>query len=120
MTERTCLDCSLEIQGRKDKKFCNDSCRNNYNNRMNSDSSSLIKNINRILKKNRRIIEQLNPSGKARVRKSKLLSSGFNFSYHTNTYTTQKGSTYYFCYDKGYLSMDNEFYTLVNRQNYID
>ncbi|WP_170122572.1 hypothetical protein [Mucilaginibacter oryzae] len=32
--ERVCLDCGTPLQGRADKKFCNDLGRNNYNNQL--------------------------------------------------------------------------------------
>ena len=31
----TCLECGEKIIGRSDKKFCNDACRNSYNNKQN-------------------------------------------------------------------------------------
>ena len=119
MGDRLCLDCNQLVQGRKDKKFCNDLCRNNYNNKMNSDSSSFVKTVNGILRKNRKIIEDLNPSGKTKVKKAKMISAGFNFNYYTNVYKTKKGSTYYFCYDKGYLLLEADLCALVNRQDYV-
>ncbi len=59
MTVKNCLACERPIKGRTDKKFCDDSCRNNYNNRLNSDATPLIRNINNILRKNRRILLDL-------------------------------------------------------------
>jgi len=116
MTEkRTCLDCGEIIKGRADKKFCSDLCRNNYNNKLNADSTNYVRNVNNILRKNRRIIEELVPTGKANVNKSKLLEKGFDFTYYTNVLKTQKGDIYFFCYEFGYRHLEKEFYLLVKK-----
>ncbi len=124
MTEnatRTCPECGEKIVGRADKKFCSDQCRNTYNNRLNSDASNTVRNINNILRKNRRILMDLNKqSGKTMVTKESMLSKGFNFSYHTHTYTTKKGDVYHFCYEQGYLYLpDKELYLLVENKDNI-
>ncbi len=110
---RYCLECGTVLRGRIDQKFCSDQCRNTYNNRLNKDESALMKNINNRLRKNRRILKELNPNGKAKVKKQTLLSKGFNFKYFTNVYKTKEGRVYYFCYEYGYLPLDNDFYALV-------
>ena len=108
MNERTCPECGEKIIGRADKKFCSDQCRNTYNNRLNSDTSNTVRNINNILRKNRRILQDLDT----------LLTNGFNFTYHTHTYTTQKGDIYYFCYEQGYLFLeDKNLYLLVENKD---
>ena len=114
---RTCPECGEKIIGRIDKKFCTDQCRNTYNNRLNSDTNKFVRNINNILRKNRRILQKLNPdSGKIIISKEKLVRAGFNFNYHTHTYTTRKKDTYVFCYDHGYLHLpDKEQFLLVAR-----
>jgi hypothetical protein len=114
--KRQCLECGEEFSGRIDKKFCSDMCRNAYNNRLNSDSSNLVRNINNILRKNRRILMDINTDGKAKVHKKKLLEKGFDFNYFTSIYTTQKGAVYHFCYEQGYLALDHDFYFLVINQ----
>ena len=114
--QRTCLECGRPVLGRHDKKFCTDSCRNAYNNKLNSDANNLIRNINNTLRKNRRIIAELIPDGKGKSSKSRLLDKGFDFTYHTHTYTTKTGATYYYCYDYGYLELDNDWYVLVKRE----
>jgi hypothetical protein len=114
--KKKCLDCSEIISGRADKKFCSDLCRNNYNNKLNADSTNHVRNINNILRRNRRIIEEMTPEGKAKTTKSKLLEKGFDFTYYTNIYKTQKGVVYYFCYEYGYLPLENDFYFLVHRK----
>jgi len=113
MSIKHCLDCGEELMGRADKKFCNDLCRNNYNNKLNKDTSNLVRNINAILRKNRRILEDLTPNGKAKVQREKLILKGFNFNFHTSIYTTKAGATYYFCYEYGYLQLEDDYLALV-------
>lgn len=117
--EKQCLECQSPFFGRSDKKFCSELCRNSYNNLVNSDVTNLMRRVNNILRKNRRILKKLNPDGKATANKEKLLSLGFKLDYYTNTYTTRKGNTYYFCYDQGYLPLDNDYFTLVVKKEYI-
>lgn len=113
MEAKQCLDCGEPLKGRSDKKFCSDQCRNNYNNQLNSEQNNLVRNINNALRRNRRILAQLNPAGKITVHKNKLQAQGFNFTYCTHHYTTKKGVVYRFCYEHGYLPLDHDFYALV-------
>jgi len=117
--KKECLECKEPFKGRSDKKFCGDYCRNIYNNRKNSDSNKTVRNINNTLRKNRRILEKLNPEGKAKVHRMKLLDEGFNFNFYTNIYTTQNKKQYTFCYDQGYLEIDGDYYILVHKEEYI-
>jgi YHS domain-containing protein len=114
-TERLCPECGDLITGRIDKKFCSDQCRNTFNNKSNGYSTSYVRKINGILRKNRNIMEELNPKGKIKVHLKQLQKKGFDFNYHTNIYTTKKGHTYYFCYEHGYLALEEDFYALVTR-----
>ena len=117
--ERLCLECGTKLRGRKDQKFCSDYCRNAFNNRKNEDVNNYMRRINNILRKNRRILDKLNPAGKKTVDAIALAEEGFNFHYYTNTYTTQKGVVYYYCYDRGYLKTDEGNYFLVHKQEYV-
>jgi hypothetical protein len=116
MRVKNCLTCKVELRGRSDKKFCDDQCRTTYNNKKNTDPI-WVKEITAALKKNRKIMELLVPkdTGKIKISQQKLLAKGFNFGYHTHTYTTKVGSNYTFCYEYGYLKIDNENYMLVKR-----
>ncbi len=111
--ERYCLECGAKLIGREDKKFCNDQCRNSYNNKLNRDDNSVMTTINRKLRKNRRILKKLNPNGKAKVRRNELEKEGFNFKYFTHVYKTKEGKVYYFCYEYGYLPLENGYFALV-------
>jgi len=115
METKQCLECEEQVRGRIDKKFCSDLCRNSYNNKQNSDSTSYVRNITNILRKNRRILAEFISDETAKTSKNKLIERGFVFRYITNTYTTQKGATYYFCYEYGYLPLENDYYFLVKR-----
>ena len=112
---KQCMDCGTIIKGRADKKFCDDQCRSSYNNRLKADDSKEVKRINSILFKNRKILTVLNPAGKTKVAKTKLEKAGFNFSYFTHQYLTTKGATYIFCYDYGYLPLENDWFLLVKK-----
>lgn len=113
--EKHCLECGEIIRGRTDKKFCSDYCRNTYHNKANKDISNLIRNTNKALRRNHKILAELNPSGKTTVSRKKLLSKGFDFELITSIYTTKTGNVYYFTYDQGYLKLENDLYALVKR-----
>lgn len=119
MEKRTCEECEQKLLGRKDQKFCSDYCRNTFNNRLNEDATKYIRRINNILRKNRRILVALNPSGKKTVDGISLAEEGFNFHYYTNSYKTKTGSVYFFCYEQGYLKLENDRYMLVHKQDYV-
>jgi hypothetical protein len=111
--KRTCLECHDILRGRADQKFCSDACRNTFNNRANSDSTALIRNINNALRRNRRILMDFSERKKTKLSRELLFEKGFSFHYYTHIYTTKKGATYHFCYDYGYLLLDDGKYFIV-------
>ncbi|MBK0369706.1 hypothetical protein [Flavobacterium agrisoli] len=113
---KACLECGEKIVGREDKKFCSDCCRNAYNNKMNKDSTNFMRNINNKLRKNYRILSELNADGKGKTSRDKLLSKGFDFDFFTNILRTKTGNTYYFLYDQGYRLLENDYYMLVKKE----
>jgi len=113
---KNCLECGEKIVGREDKKFCSDGCRNAYNNKINKDSNNYMRNVNNKLRKNYRILSELNTDGKSKATKSKLLSKGFDFEYFTNILSTSTGNTYHFVYDQGYRLLENDLYMLVKKE----
>lgn len=110
---KNCPECGHIILGRFDKKFCSDACRNNFNNKLKADTNNLVRNINNSLKKNRRILMALCPDDKNKTTRNTLQDKGFDFNHITQVRTTQKGSTYFFVYDFGYLELDNDFFLIV-------
>ena len=114
--KRECLECGRPVFGRVDKKFCSDGCRNAYNNKSKASNTNYIRNVNNTLSKNRRILKELNPEGKIKKHRDQLLTKGFDFNYFTNVYKTKDGNEYRFCYEQGYLLLDNDFILLVERK----
>lgn len=114
---KKCLNCQEEIQGRSDKKFCDDYCRSSYNNKQRSQIDEQTKFIQKRLKKNLRILNQLNPTGKITVNREKLLVMGFDFKYITHYHTTKSGATYFFCFYQGYLQLEDQRVLLVTQKD---
>ncbi|MEP7093552.1 MAG: hypothetical protein ABI793_05775 [Flavobacterium sp.] len=113
---KTCLECSEKIVGREDKKFCSDGCRNAYNNKINKDSTNFMRNVNNKLRKNYRILSELNSEGKSKATRDKMINKGFDFDFFTNILQTKTVNTYYFLYDQGYRSLDNDYFMLVKKE----
>lgn len=114
---KTCLQCERTLKGRSDKKFCDDYCRATYNNELKGAANNYMRNVNNALGKNRRILESLIPAGeqKVKIKLDKLLHQGFQFKYCTHIYTNHKGNAYQFCYEYGYLPLENNWYLVVKR-----
>lgn len=114
--KRTCLECGEPFNGRVDKKFCSDLCRNSYNNSINSDSTSFVRNITNTLRKNRRILASNLKGETSKITVQKLKDLGFNFNYYTNINTTKTNNHYIFCYEYGYLLLENEWVLIVKNK----
>lgn len=119
---KKCLACNKPLQGRLDKKFCNDYCRNLYNNqKISSTNSNLIRNINNALKRNRKILgDYLGEKEMVKIPKQKLIDQGFNFNFITNILPTKKGHQYLFCYEYGYLILENPDWVLIVKKKVED
>lgn len=116
---KTCPECGDPVRGRADKKFCSDHCRVSYNNRLNNDETSYMRNVNHALRKNRRLLSSLKRSGKKKVTRERLIQVGFDFNYFTSTHTAKDGAICYYCYEQGYRLLENERYLLVAKQDIL-
>jgi hypothetical protein len=116
ITGKTCMECHSTFRGRIDKKFCSDQCRSTFNNRLNATQTEYVRRVNYILRKNRRILLELNPGGKNKVAQEKLRGKGFDFGYFTNTLTTKEGTQHFYCYDQGYVPLEKECFLLISQK----
>ena len=119
---RACLTCGNMLRGRIDKKFCDDYCRSTYNNMQYQEDRGLsfIRKVNNVLRKNRRILEELVPPGEetSRVQRAKLVKKGFNFNYLTSAWSGPEGEICYFCYEYGYL-VEKDWYHIIKKEEII-
>lgn len=115
---RNCPACGKTVKGRADKKFCDDSCRNNYNNQLNSDAVNHVRNINNILRRNRRILEEtMEGVEKATARsKAELAKKGYRFDFFTGIFVNKDKETYYYCYEYGFKEVDHDKCIIVRNR----
>ena len=115
---RACLTCETMLRGRIDKKFCDDYCRSAYNNQQYQANRGLsfLRKVNNVLRKNRRILEDLVPAGEdvCTVARARMVKKGFNFNYLTSV-VSRNGLVYHFCYEYGYMAVDAENYRVIKR-----
>lgn len=116
MEKSVCPECGDLIKGRVDKKFCSDLCRNAFNNKLNANTTNYVRNINNSLRKNRRILEGNLQGDTSKIAKQKLIDKGFNFNFYTNIITTKTNNTYFYCYEFGYLPLENDYILIVKRK----
>lgn len=112
-----CIECGDKIIGRIDKQFCNDACRNAYNNRKNRDTSNLMRSINRKLRNNYRTLSELPfVEGKSKTNRSYLTKQGFDFEHFTHLKVYKNGAEYRFLYDIGYKLLEDDFILVVKNE----
>ena len=104
MEKRLCASCKKEMTGRIDRKFCSDECRTDYNNKINRRKSSALLKINKILRRNHKILEQTCAIEMTTCSFSYLIEQGFNFDYFTSAADSgRRGeSMKMICYDYSY------------------
>jgi predicted nucleic acid-binding Zn ribbon protein len=120
--EKQCQQCGSVLSGRMDKRFCSNQCRaqaHNAGRRQNSGELLMLR-LNAILRRNRTLLRQASPLGKTTTYRQVLEMAGFDFRYFTHTYRTKGGNTYHFCYEYGYLLLEEEKVLIVNWQPYME
>ncbi len=109
-----CLECDERLVGRSDKKFCNDSCRNSFNNKHNKDTSNLMRRINAQLRRNYRILQNYEfDKGVSKTTTTKLSAEGFDFEYFTQHKIYDTGSVRRVIYDISYEILENGYVNLM-------
>lgn len=118
--KRCCKNCRAVLFGRADKKFCNDSCRNAWNNRTRNRAASAVCLVNNILKRNRNLLNDALPNGASttRIRKVQLDAKGFNPGFFTGASKRKNGTLFFLCYEFGY-SVTKECYNVVKRSRAV-
>ena len=120
-----CVSCGKEVTGRSDKIYCDSYCKSNYHYQKSKDKNhaTFFKKVDLQLKTNRKILKHLNVEGYATIRKNVLIEKGFDPKFFTHYWKNQKGDVYLFCYDFGFLSIEQngvKKYLLVQWQSYMN
>ncbi|MFV8839542.1 hypothetical protein [Salinimicrobium soli] len=122
-SEKFCLACNAELQGRADKKFCDPHCKSAYHYEKDRRENNFFLKVDRQLKINRKLLRAFNKAGKATVRSQTLIDRGFDPSYFTHYWKNNRGEVYLFVYEYGFLSkIENgkKKYILVTWQPYME
>lgn len=125
------LDCSGPLgPGREDRKYCSDTCKTNYSNRMRRatrkekdddkpvvELPEFILKIQRIQLLNRTVLSQLcNEDRIICARMRDLIGTGFNPKFFTSeAEPTGGGHIYRFCFEYGYWEREDGVVTVVCR-----
>lgn len=119
--QKHCLTCQRTLNGRIDKKFCDDYCRSAFNNKKYVMERGLIRRVNHLLLRNRRILEACLSDSVQSIHlfRQELSSKGFQFDYFTHSFITKDGKKYFCCYDHAYslLSNDEFVVTRLSKKN---
>jgi hypothetical protein len=113
-----CKICSKEIVGRSDKKFCSVRCKNYYHVNLRKVTDSSVKEINKILHRNRSILLEIMGKHKTQIKINRLLldKKKFNFKYHTHIIKNSSGKLYFYIYDFAWMEFsDNEILIVRKR-----
>ena len=113
---KQCLACGKTVRGRTDKKYCDDYCRNGYNNQLKRLTQEPLRAINKMLRRNRNILERVVSRATGRpvtILKEDLLLEGFYFKYITHALASPQGHMCYYCYDFGYTQLEEESVVIV-------
>ena len=76
----------------------------------------MMRNINNKIRKNYRILSDINAEGKTKTTKQKLRSAGFDFDFITQVIVYKNGSEYRFVYDQGYKFLEENLVLLVRKE----
>ena len=107
-----CLECGDEIvYGRRGKKFCSDSCKNAYHNRMQHHSRSVRLRIMGILDRNYSVLDRLIKLKISSVSLGDLAQMGYNKEFVTS-YHKVGGHDEYRCFDIKYCCSSTRIFHL--------
>lgn len=116
--------CGKPFEGRSDKMFCSDQCRNRARRDQLKEerwnAPLFYSKIGEILQNNHKILKELyDEKGYSIIVTNFLLrDSGFNFEFTTRVIHTAKG-IYRFCFDYGWLELENGKILIVENKKMI-
>lgn len=79
-----------------------------------------MRNTHNTLRRNWRILNQLNPDCKTNTTKSELLLRGFDFRCITGIALTAAAEPRFFVYDQSYLPLENDYFAIEKCNHQYD
>lgn len=100
----TCVTCKTPLQGRRDKRFCDDACRVKHH----RSQAGVLSQIDQILHNNRTLIKQFRQSHAQLAADPVacfvwLRRAGYDFNFHTHVAGQADGSLAVMCYEEGFV-----------------
>jgi predicted nucleic acid-binding Zn ribbon protein len=123
VSKAVCPVCNIPLIGRTDKKYCSDQCRYIANNKIKQKHEQPLLEVNSRLRKNRSILKNLCPEGRAIVRKDILDTMEYDYNLFSSIYVNPKRQIYYICYDYAFTPIvEHEVKKafIVARHNFVN
>ena len=120
---KKCPVCGTLLKGRSDKKYCSVKCKSIHQYEQRQETETFFLKVDRQLKINRKLLKRYNNSGFTTIRRSELITQGFDPKFFTHYWKNKKGEVYLFVYEYGFLGTrnnDKEKYVLVTWQDYMN
>jgi len=111
-----CLACGAPLVGRNDKRFCDDACRSGYHNREERAQNGFILHINKILKRNRKILIDYYNRNMQEVPMEKLQENGFLFGFCTSVELKRRKERIRYCYEYGYKVKSKKSIQIIKQE----
>lgn len=113
-----CKICKKTIAGRKDKIFCSVNCKNYYHLNLRRVTLNEVKEIDKILHRNRSILLELmgKNATQKKVKRLMLVKKNFQFKYLTHLHINSQGKTYHHIYDFAWMEFSNDEVMIVRRK----
>lgn len=113
---KLCPVCEAPIRGRIDKIYCSIACKSMAQYEQRQEKETVFLRVDKQLKTNRKILKKYNRSGKTIIRRTKIHQEGFDPKYFTHYWKNKNGDVYFFCYDFGFLKIqENQANILKNK-----
>lgn len=114
---KTCTECGTEYQGRRGKKYCSETCKATFNNRIarkkrkkQKGKNEVTGDIHKTLWANRKILKTLLEVERVEeITKEDLLKRNFDFNYITRFSIINNNKTHFFIYDYGYYFLERKY-----------
>ena len=116
---RYCKVCGKLLEGRRDKKYCNLVCKNQYAADMRALHRDEVRIEMKFLLRNRTILKELldqESLKKKKIKRTALEQLGFRFENFTGTYTNKQNKLYHYIFDYSWMEFSDKEVLILKRK----